>query len=297
MKRLICWGGKENQDSFRWIMGAYHQAALKTGIHTLWVANKPENACLIDPGDTVLCPDVFQEHLPYVEGASYVLHNFDNDHSEVCQALAAHPERHLRLQVWTSDAQGESWGPCRSFDLGARTLFMPWGTSLLAEEFMEPVFNGSSREVIFVGAVWSDQYQGKELGNEEAIEHLRTVCKANGLTFTHRTQISENEMIDLTRSSRLAPTVVGNWQVEKGYMPCRSFKVASYGVAMVSNSGPVNELFGTTNYPSVGEMLEGALRLKQRDYLELVRAQQRVAASFTYRESLAAIDRAFAEMQ
>lgn len=297
IQRLTVWGGRENQDSFRWIQQAYHQNALKIGVNSQWLPNTPESANKIQSGDTVICPDVFQEHLPYVEGARYVLHNFDGS-SPICRALEDKPQDLLRLQVWTTDATGERWDTHRSFDREARVLFQPWGSDILAEEFQEPVFNPQSREVVFIGAIWSDQYEGTELGNEGVIAELKDACKQNGMTFTHRTQVSSNELMHLTRTARLAPTVVGNWQCGKGYLPCRAFKNSAYGVLMFSNSAPVTELFdGESHGLSVGEMMQEVLRLKQRPYLDSVREQQKVAAKWTYRESLQAIDRAFEAIQ
>lgn len=298
MKRLVCWGGgdRASLDSFRWVWQAYHETAQKLGIPTVWAADTPDWHPHVFPGDTVLGVDIWSQHIPCVPGARYVLHNFSGEHP-LYQQLGDSKD-FLRLQVWTTDAFGEQWDECRRFDRQGQVLFQPWGSDLLREEFMEPVFNPASREVVFVGAVWSDIRDGVELGNEGVIAELREACDHNGLEFVHRTQVSPEELIRLTRSARLAPTVVGQWQCDHAYLPCRAFKNSAYGTLMFSNSAPVTELFDGEHHGwDVGEMLEEALGLKKWAYGEAVRCQQQVAGVYTYRESIAAIDRAFEEIQ
>ena len=295
--RLVCWGGLENKDSLRWIMRAFHENAFKLGIPSVWAPNEPASSVYLFPGDTVITADVIGTHLPYIPDISYVLHNFSGDHP-LCEKLADTPERLLRLQVWTNDATGTEWGPCRRFDRDARTLFQPWGSDLLEEEFMAPVFNRDSHDVVFIGAIWSDQYEGTELGNEREIELLKDAVAQHGLNFVHRTQISVEEMVELTRSARLAPVVVGQWQCDRGYLPCRAFKTAAYGVPVFTNSQPLNELFaGDPWSPSVFDVVHYALNFGEDDYMSMALADQDVAAQFTYREALQSIERAFEEMR
>ncbi len=294
--RLVVWGARDSLDSIRHVWRAYHQNALKLGIKSTWVDDRFPIA--LDPGDLVLAADVTGKNLPYVPGVSYLLHNYDNEASPLCQALEATPERLLRLQVWTNDARGEEWDICRQFDRESRTLSMPWGTDLLAEEFMEPVFNPESRNVTFVGAIWSDQYEGTELGNERVIDELRAVCAQRGLTFVHRTHIPDSQNVQLVREARLAPAFSGAWQVDHGYVACRALKAPSYGALCISNVPSVKRIMGPSALEgeSVAELIENALRLGRTQYMNLVREQQRQVRRYTYREGIAAIERAFAEI-
>jgi hypothetical protein len=238
--------------------------------------------------------DVWSQHIPYVKGARYILHNFLHTHPLV-EALEGD---FLRLQVWTTDAFGEQWAPYRQFDHEAQVLFQPWGTEILSDDFMEPVFNPESREVVFVGAVWSDVKGGVELGNEAAIQELRDACDQIGLTFVHRSQITAEEKIQVTREALLAPVVVGGWQCEHGYLPCRAFNSAAYGVPVLTNSPFVADLFGHEAVEmSVGDLLEEGLSAPRSVHEQWVREDQEIASKYTYSESIAAIDRAFEEIQ
>lgn len=300
IKNLVVWGGNGSDlDSLRWIMRSFYLTACKTGIQAYWVADEPASARYVAAGSTVIAADRWSEHLHYTPGADYVLHNFNNDTSDLCKVLDQTPEHLIRLQVWTNDASGEQWDECRQWNREARTLFQPWGSDLLPEEFLEPVYNPLSKEITFVGAIWADQYQGVELGNKHTMEELRRVCERRRLHFRHLTQVSDAEMILAMRSARLTPAFAGDWQVSHGYVPCRYFKAAAYGTLAFGNVPSAEGLLGGASISdgTVEGTFEAALGLSRGRYLNLVREQQRVASRYTYRASLDAIGRALEEIK
>lgn len=289
-KRLVCFGGKSTQHSHRHIWEAYQRTALKLGLQAAWVDDTKDGHNEIRAGDLVMCIDVWSEHLaPAVHGARYVLHNFGPEHEVLWSTLG--PKQFLRLQVWTYHAHGERIGSCRYWCEENRTLQQPWGTDLLAEEFYEPAFNSTSRDAVFVGAVWNTDGQG----NEPEIDELRAALKSNGLRFVHRTQIGAEEAITLTRAARMAPAIAGAWQVANGYLPCRVFKNVSYGQLAITNVGRFYDLFTDCSLQSetIPELVVEAMSLKRGEWADMVLCQQKVVAQFTYRESLAAIDKVF----
>jgi hypothetical protein len=290
----VLWGGGKNLDSFRHIHRHFHRAAGKLGIPSIWCEDDPDNVKYITSDSTIITVDIWNQFIPYVEGADYVFHNYDGSHW-LCQKVAL--SHTLRLQVWTYSADGEAWDERRYFDRAARTLFQPWGTDLFSEEFLDPVFNQHSREAAYVGAIWSDPSPYGELGNKETINELRRVLGEHGMQFKNFTQVSDAENVTAVRAARLAPAVAGNWQVEHGYIPCRCFKNPSYGAVMFTNVPTVQELFGdaAVKGTTLNELVENTLRLKRHEYEDLVVAQQRVAARYTYRENLLAIGRALEE--
>lgn len=292
INRLVVWGGKSGLDSFRHVMRSFHENALKMGIDSYWFEDSPEQVYALAPGDTVIAADVTSHHLRFLPGVNYVLHNYDGSHP-ICQQ--ADPSNLLRLQVWTHDASGEYWQDFRQFDKEARTLFQPWGTDLLPEEFMEPVFNPDSRKVTFVGAIWRDWHNGKDLGNEDAILELQAVVRDAGLEFEHFTQIPTEQMIEALRSARLTPAIAGGWQVENGYIPCRTLKNPSYGCLSFTNIPEVTYLVGSPEGQSISDLFSDALHLDGQEYCDRVREQQEWIAPYNYRENLLAIDRALEE--
>lgn len=295
MRHFVAWGGTYGHDSLRWIMAAYAQTARKLGWRVDWVPDEAFSRRVITAESTVLTADRWSEHVgEAVEGARYVVHNYDGSH-ELCQSAA--PENLLRLQVWTNDASGEDWGPYRRFDKAGSILFQPWGADLLAEEFMEPTLDPTSRVVPFVGAVWSDVHDGVEMGNEAVITEVREACAELKLEFRHLTQIPTEAMVRQIRAARLVPAFAGAWQVERNYIPCRVLKAAACGTLPLTNvPGCLDILGGAALHGSVGEVMQEALAMGQARYLSLVREAQRNVSKFTYRESLTAIERAFEEL-
>jgi hypothetical protein len=295
--RFVVWGGRRDLHSHRHIHRHFARAAQALGIRAVWVEDEPAAREALVPGALVLAADVWSAHLgPALPGVSYVLHNFDGSHP-LCRDLEESPERLLRLQVWTSDALGVSWGPARSYFHEGRTLFQPWGTDLLADEFLEPVCNDDSAEAVFVGAIWSDVANGEELGNEAAIGELRRALAVRRLRLEHLTQVSDAENVRAVRSARLAPGIAGGWQVAHDYLPCRVFKNVSYGALAITNVPALRALFSGRGLEAatVDGMIGEALELSRAEYLELVREQQRVVSQYTYRESLESIVRALGE--
>jgi len=296
IEKLVVWGGHKDLSSHRHIHRHYHEAARKMGIQSVWVNDIEARNDLLGPGVTCIAIDIDSDYLDYIEGTRYVLHNFDASHV-VCQH--APPEDLLRMQVWTDAATGEKWDECRSFDKDGSIVFFPWGTNLLAEEFMEPVFNPASNEAVFVGAIWSERSAMGELGNEMVIAELRNRLTGMGFKFVHLTHVSDRENVEAVRKARVAPAIAGGWQVGHGYLPCRCFKNPSYGQLMFTNVPAVNRLFGdaTVDGTNSKELVENVLKLRQKDVVELIRAQQKVAARYTYRQNLENIDRAFQELR
>ncbi len=292
------WGGVSDGNSLAYIWRAFHLNAYKLGIRSIWTDDLEDARELLVPGTVVIAADLWGEHIgPAVEGVDYCLHNFSGgpDGHVLCQTVE--PEHLLRLQVYTSDAFGQEWAPFRLYDREGRILFAPWGCDLLPEEFMDPVFNPLSRDAVFVGSVWSDQYAGVELGNRDVIEETRLALADHGIKFSCRSNLSDEEMVAAVREARLAPAFAGQWQVEHNLLPCRPLKHPGYGVLSLTNIPAFQTLFGgwMPTLGSVAEMVDSALSLRRAEYLGLVREQQRIVAKYSYREALEAIERALEE--
>jgi hypothetical protein len=225
-----------------------------------------------------------------VPDASYCLHNFDES-----VAGRIDPARLLRLQVYTRPAaQAECrWGVATFYSPSRRTLYQPWGTSLLPDEFFRPTFSRSPF-VFWVGSIWDNEL-GQ--GNLAEIARARTALARRGLRFVHARLSPDPIAIRLLRHSRIAPAIAGRWQVEHDYVPCRLFKNVSYGQLGVSNVAKGDEILGEgrTAPRSIEECIDAALSLSREQYRERTAAQQEVVRGHTYVQRLAAIVRALSE--
>lgn len=292
-KRFVLWGLTDGHDSFRHIHRHYFHTLKRLEKEVAWMPDNRDSRQNLQEGDLVFAVDVASYNLgPAVGGVEYVLHNFDASH-EVWDGMK--DEQALRLQVYTNACEryGVEWEPGRRYDRAGHILFQPWGTDLLAENFKVPVFNSNSTEIPFVGSIWDGDGQG----NIEAIKQLKKVVDDRRLVFRHYQHISDQKNAHVVRHARLAPAFTGAWQIENDYLPCRVFKNVSYGALALTQVPKFRELFGDafTSFGSVGQIITDALDLDEQTYLDLVTAQQDVVKRYTYRESLASIERALEE--
>ena len=300
MKKWVSWGGTAGTDSFRWIEGSFASTARKLGIETEWVPDRADSRDALTEGTTCFVVDRYGSHVgPARPGVRYVTHNLHAEH-ELMVSLAETPELHLRLQVWNIDADGKKWAQARSFNREGGVLYQPWGSDLLEEEFLPPVYNrGGAARAVFVGAVWSDiGPDGVDMGNELVTQEVEVACAQLGIPFERRTQIPTDEMIQSMREAALCPGFCGGWQVAHAYLSCRGFKSAAYGQLPLTNVPAMLDLLqGAALRGSVFEVMEEALGMARTRYANLVREAQRAIADYTYASSITAIDRAFKEMR
>jgi hypothetical protein len=297
-QKYVLWGLRSSQrDTFRHIMRHYYETFRDIGLHVEWVDDTPENAGVIEPGTLVIAPNMAGQHLPIVKGAYYCLHNFDYGidrpyHQEI-------PATHnIRLQVYTDDAKqsDQQWNVVTYFDTKTRTLYQPWGTNLLPDQFMEPVF--SRLPIVFwVGSIWNDE--GNQ-GNLNEIAELKRVLRKHWILFKNLINVSDETNVKMVRLSRIAPAIGGGIQVRTNLCPCRMFKNISYGQLGISNIAKFNEILGDAAVygGSTEATVAKALRLKSDEYKSLIRRQQTIIAQdHTYVSKIAKILRAFDEIQ
>ena len=117
---------------------------------------------------------------------------------------------------------------------------MPWATDLLPHEIednMNLVRKGQvpkeSKTAVFVGS-----RSGGVHGNDTELRKFQEGCSKVGIQFTCHTSTSINNAAaqKLIQDCQVAPTIVGTWQKDKGYIPCRIFKTISYGHFGLTNS-------------------------------------------------------------
>lgn len=296
-ERVVLWGLRgEIGDSFQHIWRHYAHALFRLDKPYLWLPDEAPSREWVEAGDLLFAVDVAANELgPPIEGVDYLLHNILDTHP-VRDGLD--PDRCVYLQVWTNDAaeRGEAWGPVRRWDRHSRVLYQPWGTDLLADEFMQPVFNPDSVLATFVGSVWD----GNGQGNRETIRELAEALERHGLVLHHRAGVDDAENAALIRQARIAPALTGQWQVDHDYLPCRFFKNISYGALGMTNVRKAFDLCGGAWWSGqdLDGYLEAVLSLTEDQYVYYVaEAQEVVAREYTYLTSLIMIERAFEEIR
>lgn len=226
-------------------------------------------------------------NLPIIDGVYYCLHNYKEIYKKQIKASNL-----LNLSVYENKAEKSDIkiGPATYFDTKTRTLFQPWGTNLLENEFLKPVFN-KNKFVFWVGSIWNDK---NNHGNLKQIDILKNAILKNGLKFINVRFIPDWMNKFFVRKSRIAPAISGDFQVEINYLPCRMFKNISYGQLGFSNVKKFKEIFKEYNIDgSIDEMIEKILKLNKDEYKKLVLKQQEIVKNFTYKQAIENIINSF----
>jgi len=263
--KFIIWGHPHYSHTHSYIHYAFHKAAGALGWAAEWLPNTAEAAASITNTDNYLflTEGQAESHMPKVANAFYILHNCKGD-------LYSHiPEdQKLTIQVFTKDVYGRSMVPVKDnlfefWQENANTLYMPWATDLLPEEINRNMVEGKSprhmdRRALFLGTVLNYQY-----GNYEELRRFAEGCEriSPPLPFDCDSSrcVDQEESIRQHQNALLTPAIVGRWQKEVGYIPCRIFKAISYGQLGVTNSKEAFDVIGGRGIYSADERELAAL--------------------------------------
>lgn len=296
MKRAVIWGLANHHHTHRYIHQGFYETFKAIGWDTDWVDDKPDNNACIKPGDLVISVDVASSHLQNKSKANYVLHNVERPE------LRNH-ENVTVLQVFTFDAFGESlFGSRCLWDQKSRTIYQPWGIPSQPDSWLEPRKTLGTKE-FWVGSIWNnDQNQG----NSQVISEYKAALESHGIRLKHtggvgypipkflggaglfrKTELSELEARDLVAKSPIGAAVVGNWQRDHGYVPCRLFKNLAAGQVPSSNAD-FSDLFGDLAIATgdFSHLIETRLSLPHTEVRKRVREGQAMMANYTYQKSI-----------
>jgi hypothetical protein len=81
--------------------------------------------------------------------------------------------------------------------------------------------------------------------------------------------VEQNRSIEIIKDSFMAPSIVGTWQKEKGYIPCRIFKTVSYGQLGITNSKEAYEVINKLGVYNIDEQELAGDALKKINDIEL----------------------------
>lgn len=304
IKRIVIWGLRTKYHTHRHIHQAFYKNAKKLGFETLWVEDDKKNQKYIQPGDLIISADpvgkmvpekfTFEEYnLPVREDVFYCLHNFKDVFRE-----KINKKNYINLQVYHDIVLNikniEKWNPVTYFDNETKTLYQPWGTDLLPEEFKKPVYN-KNKFVFWIGSIWNDSLNR---GNINEMRELKDTLKNQDLTFINLRFIPDWLNIFFIRLSRIAPAIAGRFQVEVNYLPCRMFKNISYGQLGITNVSKFKDILGEhfIEGENIRTIIDNTLSLSKTEYLAKIKAQQEIIKSYTYKSALENIFKALKKL-
>lgn len=297
IKRIVIWGLKKRYHTHRHIHQAFYKNAKKIGYPTLWLEDEKNSQKFIRPGDLIITADpvgkmvpeklkLEEYNIPIRDDIFYCLHNVKDIFTSELKK-----ENCINLQVYNNIVEQiegiEKWNTFTYFDTKTKTLYQPWGTDLLFSEFRKPVYS-RSKFVFWIGSIWNDSLNR---GNVNEIQELKTVLKKHGLIFINLRFIPDFLNILFIRLSRIAPAIAGKFQVNVNYLPCRVFKNISYGQLGITNVLKFKDILGESFVPgnTISEIVDNSLSLSKKEYLDKIKAQQKMIEKCTYEGALANI--------
>ncbi len=259
IRRVIIWGHPLHSHTHSYIHEGYARGFRSLGLQTIWT----DDVCVLDGidlrGSLFLSEGQVMTGLPLRRDCLYVLHNAEG---QLYEEVA---ERVLALQVVTNEVRdrgssGDGVERVNEYTYvevsdGVPHLYQPWATDLLPEDFdfdvsfPAPWPKGTIRSRLRglrsgpFRAVWIGTIGGGVYGNEAELAPFQEACARAGVVFVHRQGLGRADHIRLVRNSLMAPAIVGAWQLQNGYLPCRVFKNISYGRIGITNSPSVQAIF------------------------------------------------------
>jgi hypothetical protein len=280
--KIVIWGLKSDFHSHKFIQGAFYRNFRDMGYEAIWVDDLESNKSVVNRFDIVFAVDVASSFLPIVKGAKYVLHN-------LCAETLGLADNYINLQVHYVGATGINLGiPYVHWDSKKRTLFQPWGVPTHTKNWKLPNRVNSSTE-FWVGSIWNNDLKQ---GNSEFMEGYIRILGNQGIRFFRKGTpsrfqprgISESKAMSYVNRSAVGAAVVGNWQKENRYIPCRLFKNISSGAIPCSNAD-FSELFGIDGgvfNENPEEVVTTVIDLDYSEKLELVASAQQRILPYTY---------------
>lgn len=287
--KIVIWGLKNKWHTHRFVFAGYYRILKKAGVKVFWVEDDKKNQKIIEKNDLIIMVSgaygkmipqkmtLADYNVPIRDDVYYCLHAENDFFIEKIK-----PERRLIQNVY-SDELGVREHPeiyeAVHYDSKTRTVYRPWGTDLLPEEFKKPTFN-NHKFVFWIGSIWNDK---DNHGNIEEINKLKSALEKKCLKFFHIRFVPNFINVLLVRMSRIAPAIGGRFQVEINYLPDRMFKNISYGQLGFSNIKKFNDIFKDCNIydENMDAMIEKVLSLNKEQYIELVKKQQEICKRYT----------------
>jgi len=240
-EKVVIWGHKLHSHTHSYVHNGFYIAFTHLGYPTYWFDDADDLSGFDFSRTLFLTEGQVDHNIPLREDCVYLLHNCTDP------KYRSLPKNNvLFFQVFTDSIFSVPnlvrLDTCIYYDLAGRCLYMPWATDLLPEQIeaikQELASDKAQASVCWVGTIGEGMF-----GNLEELRPFMRACMENGIAFSHKCGLSLDEHRQFIQESWMAPAIVGTWQKEQGYIPCRLFKNISYGKMGVTNSKHAYELF------------------------------------------------------
>lgn len=279
INNVVVWGYKNPNHSHHYIHKGFFQNFRELGLKTIWVEDKSNSNKLINDNSLIFTIGQKSKYLNYNKFAKYCIHNPDNAFFD------QNNKNHLTLQVITKNILQNADKLLRVnqssyLSIKDNTLYQAWGTPLLKQKFFKPMNHLISKYEFFVGSIWNNEFNQ---GNINIIENYIKILKNYDVKFIHCVKIPDFLQHLYIRYSTFASAVVGNWQKQNNYIPCRIFKAISYGkIGSINMTLPTKDFnyFLTNN--NLANIIDKIHNMNDKEKIELIEYQQESITKETY---------------
>lgn len=284
-RQVVIWGHKLHTHTHSYIHNGFFRALSYLGVPVLWLDNNDDISQVDFSNSLFITEGQVSDSIPIIMDSFYILHNCCSDRFLPIRKKG----NYITLQVFTRDVyklSGLIKHESHVYSLkSGRCLFMPWATDLLPYEIDE-VKKSLGLKKLKKDAWWIGTIGGGVFGNAEQLGPFKRACKECGVSFKNTMlNASIEDNCNIIKNSYMAPAIVGKWQREQGYIPCRIFKNISYGAFGATNSEEVQNLFeGRLVYNSDTYQLFYDLKnkIENMDIAELYEQMDFVRDNHTY---------------
>lgn len=249
IEKVVIWGHKLHSHTHSYVHEAFFRAFEYVGYNTYWFDDYDDVTHFDFSRSLFLTEGQVDVNIPMRDDCFYILHNC----SSTKYLRHINEGKAIILQVFTYDCINCCSDIIQKDEyiyesLKGHIIFMPWATDILPdqiEENKQKITNIEKENAIYyVGSVC-----GGIFGNIDQIVPFEGACKEHNLNFINIRNINREDHISYIQKSFCAPSLVGRWQQQVGYIPCRILKNVSYGQYPVTNSREINNFFhGRTIY-------------------------------------------------
>jgi hypothetical protein len=292
---ITVWGLKKKRHSHRFIHQGFYENLFEMKLGVNWLEDSKRNKEKLSPGGLLLASGVAARNLPMIPNGNYILHNIDltTGQKEQLNNLGA---KVLNLQVYTNQSKGtDIWNlPFVKLDIANKTLYQPWGVPIDKDKWQPSTDSRNSKIEYWVGAIWNNQ---QNQGNQEILREYGNLLSNRNIELKRvgGSRISLGGLSDVDaaikiRKSPIGATIVGNWQREVQYIPCRLFKNIAAGVAPATNLDVSNLLGNDALYSTnIGELIEMVLTENAATRKHRLSNAQALISPYTYKNAISRI--------
>lgn len=273
--QFVVWGHKNQYHTHGHLHEALYRTLLHSGRRARWIDENDggdfERTIFISHGPVAT-------NIPVRSDAFYMIHNLAGT---AAQELLKNSS-FLIFGVKTNAS-------CCNSD---RIIEIIWATDALPHEIEQnkakaKPLNESSRVINWVGTI----DQRTRFANWPEVSAFAQAAQEQGIRFEIMGARRDGRVIPildhvrLIQESYIAPTIVGAWQREVGYIPERIFKNISYGHFGVTNSEAINSVFNgklIQNSDTRQLFFDAQNALKQTSIDQLHELMDEVARKHTY---------------